>query len=444
MRATPDSERLVDQSLGRIFRVLERMRFIGVAILGTLAILFAVHGEPAWKTILATSAVALLLLVTVRGVRRPRETYRPSEVVALLASILGAQLLVITLTGGIRSPFLVVAAPVVLGLAIGTSSGRWLKATFAVLVAVILVLGLGDILGWWAPETLVPAALTRHDDELARGYATAAMLAITTITLVAGVVGSYLRKTVQGAVHEAIAARAETLDAMRARHRELEALSGALAHELKNPLASIRGLAVLLARKLPEPSQEAERMTVLLGEVQRMGQILDEFLNFSRPAEGLATSVVPVDGLVAEVRALHEGEAAQREVRLKTEVKTAATLTADPRKLKQVLVNLIQNALEASPPGATVLVGVREQGADVVFEVVDEGPGLDAAIADRLFVVGATTKPSGSGLGLVIARGIAEQHGGWLTLAARRDRSGCVASLGVPRAAQATSEGAAR
>jgi len=441
MFATPDSERLVDQSLGRIFRIMERMRWVGAALLGTLAALFHAHDEPVWKALLAATAALALALMAARDRRRRGDTYTPAGLVALLASILGTQFIVITLTGGIRSPFLVVAAPLVLGLATGTRGGPWLKVTFAVIVAVPLAFGLGDILGWWPPEALVPAVLARHDDAPAAGYATAAMLAISTIMLTAAIVGGYLRRTVQEAVDTAMAARAETLASMRARQRELEALSGALAHELKNPLAAIHGLAVLLARKLPEPSREAERMGVLLGEVQRMGHILDEFLNFSRPTEGLQTAAVPIARLVADVCALHEADAAQRQVRLVSEVRTPATLLADARKLKQVLVNLIQNALEASPPGGVVQLGASDEGDDVVFEVRDEGPGLDPAIAHRLFEVGATSKPTGTGLGLVIARGIAEQHGGRLTLEDRRDRGGCVARLVIPRSAGASPQG---
>jgi len=433
MQAPPDSDKLMDLSLARVFRIMERLRFVGAGVLGTLAVLFGAHDEPAWKPLVAGAAALALVALALRDLGRRREIYAPGDVVRVLGSILGAQLLAITLTGGIRSPLLVVAPPIVLGLAIGTARSGRVAFVFAAIVAVIATLGLGDVFGLWPPRLLVPDALARDDDARAVGYALAATLAFTLFTLVAAKVGTFLRRTVQDAITHAERARAEVLEATRARHRELEALSGALAHELKNPLASIRGLAVLLARKLPDGSQEAERMGVLLGEVQRMGHILDEFLNFSRPAEGLATSVVPAERLIADVFALHEGQAALRDVRLRADVRTAATLLVDPRKLEQVLVNFVQNALEASPPGGAVTLRARDDGADVVFEVLDEGQGLAPAIAGRLFTVGATTKAAGTGLGLVIARGIAEQHGGRVALEPRADAPGCVARLTVPR-----------
>lgn len=171
-----------------------------------------------------------------------------------------------------------------------------------------------------------------------------------------------------------------------------------------------------------------------------MGQILDEFLNFSRPAEGLATSAFPVQRLVTDVCRLYEDDAAQRDVRLRAEVDSTATIVADPRKLKQVLVNLVQNALEASPVGGSVVVRGLDQANTVVFEVQDEGPGLAPELDGRLFTVGATTKAAGTGLGLVIARGIAEQHGGRLDLSNRTDGAGCIARLVVPCGGRATPE----
>jgi len=427
------SEALVDRALSRVFRIVHRVRFVAAAVLVTLAALFAGHGEPTWKVALALGAAGMLVAVGLYDMRQPRFMDDKRDVRRLFASVLTAQLVAITLTGGIRSPLIIVPPPIFIALAIGTGRIDLLKPAGVLMLVTMLSLALGDLLGWWPPEALVPAVFMRHDDRGAPGYVTLAICGFVTLSVVAGATGLYLRRAFRVALEDAVDAKAQIIEGTRAKHRELEALTGALAHELKNPLASISGLAGLLARKLPEASQESERMSVLLGEVKRMGHILDEFLNFSRPSEGLAVSDVAAARLVHEVVALHEGEAAQRRVRLVAEVATEATMHADPRKLKQVLVNLVQNALEASPPGATVIVRLVDAGRDAVaIEIEDEGGGLDPAIVGRLFSAGATTKPAGTGLGLVIARGITEQHGGRLTL--ENHNHGCVSRVVVPRA----------
>lgn len=440
MTPTVDTQEPVDRALAGIFRLLVRARIIGSLVPATLSVLFIVNGEPLWKAVLSALASVSLFSLSAWTLRRPLGRVSPADLLRLLISIIGAQLTLITLTGGLRSPFLALTPPIVLGLALGTGQLRWTRPAVVIVLAAITVLGVGDLAGAWRASDLVPTVLHRDDGATAPGYVVAVMIALTLVTIATVVIGLGIRGAFQRALGEAVSARAELLEATRGKHRELEALSGALAHELKNPLASIRGLASLLARKLPEGSKEAERMDVLLGEVSRMGQILDEFLNFSRPAEGLATSDVAAARLVDEVLALHEGEALQKGVALARDVRASVDLHVDPRKLKQVLVNLVQNALEASPPGGVVTLRAAELAEaplPLVFEVEDDGPGLDPAIAGRLFSAGATTKPAGTGLGLVIARGIAEQHDGRLTLEPRAGGRGSIARLALPAAARA-------
>jgi signal transduction histidine kinase len=163
-----------------------------------------------------------------------------------------------------------------------------------------------------------------------------------------------------------------------------------------------------------------------------MGTVLDEFLNFSRPVDSLAVREVEPGRLIAEVASLHEGVAVERDIALKTETASSTSLRADPRKLKQVLVNLVQNALDATPRGGSVVLRARSDTASsTTFEVSDTGAGIDEEVRARLFRPGTTTKPEGSGLGLVIARSIAEQHGGTLELVDRAE-GGCVAVFRVP------------
>jgi signal transduction histidine kinase len=109
----------------------------------------------------------------------------------------------------------------------------------------------------------------------------------------------------------------------------------------------------------------------------------------------------------------------------------AAEARCDPNKVKQVLINLVQNALDASPEGGELQVSVESGADDVVLVVEDEGPGIDGELGD-VFQPGITSKSGGSGIGLTIARALARQHGGELTLA-RRDGKGIRAELRLPK-----------
>jgi signal transduction histidine kinase len=140
-----------------------------------------------------------------------------------------------------------------------------------------------------------------------------------------------------------------------------------------------------------------------------------------------------VGALCREVAALHEGMARDRGASL--EVRAGAVLArCDPRKVKQILINLVQNALEATPDGRPSEIEVVAEplpGSGARVRVQDRGRGLDPALGAALFAPGATTKPHGSGLGLPIARALARQHGGEVTLAPR-DGGGTVAELVLP------------
>lgn len=164
-----------------------------------------------------------------------------------------------------------------------------------------------------------------------------------------------------------------------------------------------------------------------------MQGILEEFLNFSRPLVPLTVSAVDLGELCDEALVLHEGLAGERGVRLERVGSEHVNAACDPRKVKQVLMNLLHNAIEASPQGGRVTVTVEPTpSGDARVCVRDEGPGLAPEVASRAFDAGVTTKPRGSGLGLTVARALARQHGGEVTLA-NGSQGGCVAELVLPR-----------
>jgi two-component system, NtrC family, sensor histidine kinase HydH len=244
--------------------------------------------------------------------------------------------------------------------------------------------------------------------------------------------GGAIRWSFERIVRRALAAQQESLEAHAQRAQELTAMSAEIAHELKNPLASVKGLANLLASTAPE-GKVSERLAVLRREVDRMQAILDEFLNFSRPLVPLALGQVELGALCRETAALHEGLARERDVELRVRA-DGVSARCDPRKVKQILMNLVQNALDASPRGAAVEIAAEAGPDGARVRVLDRGAGVEASIEGALFSPGATTKPSGSGLGLTIARALAQQHGGDLALA-RREGGGTVAELRLPGAA---------
>ena len=259
--------------------------------------------------------------------------------------------------------------------------------------------------------------------------------AISIVLVMAGQIGRAVRRVFASTIQRALAAQDESLKAHAERAQELTALSGEIAHELKNPLASVKGLSGLLAQQLTE-GKGAERLGVLRQEVDRMQAILEEFLNFSRPLVPLALSRCDLGAICREVAALHEGTAEERG--LSIELSAAHTpLRCDPRKVTQILINLVQNAFDASPTGGVVTIETwrAEQGAARI-RVLDRGKGIEPTLGEAVFEPGVTSKSLGSGLGLTIARALARQHGGELSLGPRAG-GGTMAEVFLPAGAAA-------
>ena len=202
-------------------------------------------------------------------------------------------------------------------------------------------------------------------------------------------------------------------------------------HELNNSLAPIKSVIETsrdaLAAGAPDPAERQE-LAHNLALVAERAESLRRFLSrYSELARMPEPTIVPCDvsALLRQVAAV------QPTGRVRVSAGEGLNLKGDPDQLQQALINLVRNAVEAmgEGPDPVELRAIRGRDA-VVFEVEDSGPGV--ANPDNLFVPFFTTKPGGSGIGLVLARQVAEAHGGSLSLQNRRDRSGCIAQLTVP------------
>jgi len=210
--------------------------------------------------------------------------------------------------------------------------------------------------------------------------------------------------------------------------RELSSLQEALAHELNTPLATIKGMAGLMAL---DPTPVPDRLRVLQAEVRRMQLILEELLNFSRPLTPLVVETTDLVEVVKQVAELHEAMAAQKQVELTVQATPPMEVRCDPRKVKQIVMNLLHNAIDASPAGAMIALTLAESGGRVQLDVLDRGPGVPADQIARIVEAGVTSKPDGSGLGLTIARALAKQHGGALLLE-NREGGGLAVRVELP------------
>ncbi|MBK9518812.1 MAG: response regulator [Anaeromyxobacter sp.] len=209
-------------------------------------------------------------------------------------------------------------------------------------------------------------------------------------------------------------------------------MTAGLSHEIRNPLnAAMLQLTVLERRLLKLPGQGQgpllEPLTLVKDEIRRLDHILEDFLQFARPRE-FVPRPVDVPAVVARVLDLLGGEAERRGIRLERELAPAgptAWVAGDEERLRQVLVNLTLNALEATPDGGQVRVACFTEPADperegdagrVGITLEDSGAGVEPAARDRIFEPFFTTKAKGSGLGLSIVHAIVAQHGGTISV----------------------------
>jgi signal transduction histidine kinase len=190
-------------------------------------------------------------------------------------------------------------------------------------------------------------------------------------------------------------------------------MAASFAHEIRNPLSSMRMLAQMLMRKqdLPE-SKQKQSMQYILEEIERIDVIVKGFMDFAHPAV-LNSDPHDLNPVLQEVLDLMEANLNHHQISLiKKFAPDLPPISLDRDKLKQAFMNIVLNAMDAMPEGGTLEI-VTLQGSDKVrIDVVDTGIGIPPEDLNRLFEPFFTTKSQGTGLGLANAKRVLEQHGG--------------------------------
>jgi two-component system sensor histidine kinase HydH len=220
----------------------------------------------------------------------------------------------------------------------------------------------------------------------------------------------------------------------RARRDQLATLgrfSAQMAHDLKNPLAALKGAAQLLREDIARPSAGLDRARfadLMLEQIDRLDGVVDLYGRLAR-VEPQRTSL-DVNETVRGVLALQS--LAREAVAVRTELaEPLPHCQADAAMLARVIENLVRNGMEAMPEGGTIVVSTAADGSNVLLSVKDDGCGMDARTRERAFDDFFTTKPHGSGLGLAFVQRIVDAHGGHVSLGSEPGR-GTVVRVRLP------------
>lgn len=192
-----------------------------------------------------------------------------------------------------------------------------------------------------------------------------------------------------------------------------------MAHEIKNPLSAIKTFAQYLPEKYDDPAFRKKFFRIVQAEIDRIDTIVRELSDFAKPAP-LQLQSVRVAELVEDTLSLLSNQCLEQKVQIhKAFLEDGVRVQADPNQMKQVLLNLLLNSLEAMPQGGRLEVSTEMNGHGLTLRIADTGIGISQDQQKHVWDPFFTTKERGMGLGLAIVKGVVERHGGQITLSSR-------------------------
>jgi len=192
-------------------------------------------------------------------------------------------------------------------------------------------------------------------------------------------------------------------------------LSAGMAHEIRNPLGSIRGTAEILKDGVDPGDPRHEFAEILIKEVDRLNRVLENFLRFARQTP-LERGRFDLNAVVREVLDLARRQAERSNVEVVVSMVELPLLVGDGGQIRQALLNLVLNALQVMPSGGRLTVATSRLDGQARVAITDTGPGIPVGEEERIFKAFVTTRPDGTGLGLPISQRIVVSHGGQIAV----------------------------
>jgi len=199
----------------------------------------------------------------------------------------------------------------------------------------------------------------------------------------------------------------------------LGTLSAGMAHEIKNPLSSIKGMTQVLEENLNDPDFILKFQDIVPRQIDRINGLIEKLLKSGQP-QGLSLAEVDLNRVIEDVLGLIEAQCRKQGVTLVKQLSAVPRIMGDAEQLSQALMNLALNALQAMPAGGTLTIGSWRQGAELVgVEVGDTGTGIPEEKLDRIFDPFFTSRDEGTGMGLAVVYRVIKEHGGEIQVESR-------------------------